>query len=206
MNTAALIWAVLLVAVLAALGAASLSPLLAWRDSVYISACMAGIVAFSLLAFQPLLALRLTPASWMPMAPRWHRWVGVLLVLSVLVHVIGLWLTSPPDVIDALLFDSPTPFSRWGVIAMWAIFASASLVLLRKRLSLSATVWSATVWSAAVWRLIHQLLALVIVLTSVAHALMIDGLMEPLSKSLLSALITLAALGVLARLLQRPWR
>ena len=28
---------------------------------------------------------------------------------------------SPPDVIDALTFASPTPFSVWGVIAMWAV-------------------------------------------------------------------------------------
>lgn len=42
-----------------------------------------------------------------------------------ILHVVGLWVTSPPDVIDALLFWSPTPFSFCGVVAMWAVFASA---------------------------------------------------------------------------------
>ena len=32
-----------------------------------------------------------------------HRWVGGLLVACVVLHVVGLWITSPPDVIDALL-------------------------------------------------------------------------------------------------------
>ena len=36
-----------------------------------------------------------------------------------------LWITNLPDEIDGLLFASPTPFSAWGVIAMWAVFAAA---------------------------------------------------------------------------------
>jgi hypothetical protein len=48
-----------------------------------------------------------------------------VLVVAVVVHVGGLWITSPPDMIDALLLTSPTPFSAFGVIAMWAIFAVA---------------------------------------------------------------------------------
>ena len=47
-----------------------------------------------------------------------------VLVIAVVLHVAGLWVTSPPDVIDALLFVAPTPFSNWGIIAMWALFAT----------------------------------------------------------------------------------
>ena len=33
------------------------------------------------------------------------------MAVAVVIHVAGLWITSPPDMIDALLFTSPTPFS-----------------------------------------------------------------------------------------------
>ena len=67
--------------------------------------------------------------------------------MMVVVHVGGLWITSPPDMIDALLFTSPTPFSPFGVIAMWAIFAVAVLAAFRRRLGLRT------------WRIAHMSLA-----------------------------------------------
>ena len=85
----------------------------------------------------------------------------------------------PPDVVDALPFTSPTPFSVWGVIAMWAIFAAALLAGLRRRLRLPPRAW----------RQGHTALAAVIVLGTVVHAMLIEGTMETVSK---------AALGVLA--------
>ncbi len=89
----------------------------------------------ALLLVQPLLAGGLLPGLRAQLGRRVHGWIGGLLVASVVVHVGGLWITSPPDVIDALLFASPTPFSVWGVIAMWAIFAAALLATLRRRLA-----------------------------------------------------------------------
>jgi hypothetical protein len=62
--------------------------------------------------------------------------MGSLLVALVLVHVGGLLIASPPDAIDALLLRSPTPFSVWGVLAMWATFAAALLAALRERLAI----------------------------------------------------------------------
>ena len=104
---------------------------------------------------------------------------GPALVLAVVVHVAALWLTSPPDVVDALLFRSPTPFSAWGVVAMWAVFATALLAALRGRLRLRLVVW----------RLCHIALAVMIVVGSVVHAMLIDGTMEIVSKVALSALV-----------------
>jgi hypothetical protein len=118
-----LIWVALAAAVCVPIVAAAASPLLAWRDPVYILAGFAGIIALGLVLVQPLLIGRYLPGPSAYRGRRTHHWIGGALVVAVVVHVGGLWLTSPPDMIDALLFASPTPFSPFGVIAMWAIFA-----------------------------------------------------------------------------------
>ena len=150
------IWAALAVAVAVPIAAAAASPLLAWRDPLYIAAGFAGVIALALMLVQPLLMSGYLPGLSAHRGRRTHRWIGGVLVAAVVVHVGGLWITSPPDIIDALLFTSPTPFSAWGVIAMWAIFAVALLALLRRRLGLRR------------WRIVHMSLAVVIVAGSVA--------------------------------------
>ena len=184
---AAAIWSALIIAVVVPFVATALSPLLAWRDPVYIIAGFAGAIALSILLFQPLLAIGYLPLVSDQRSRFLHRCIGSALVISVLVHVIGLWLTSPPDVIDALLFASPTPFSFWGVIAMWAIFATACLTAFRRKLRLRPRTW----------RLGHKMLAVVIVVGSVVHAIMIEGTMELLSKSVLCALVLAATASAL---------
>ena len=52
---AILIWTALTAAVAVPIAAAAASPLLAWRDPVYIAAGFAGIVGLALLLVQPLL-------------------------------------------------------------------------------------------------------------------------------------------------------
>ncbi|MDE9452034.1 ferric reductase-like transmembrane domain-containing protein [Aliiroseovarius sp. Z3] len=158
------------------LALAARSPLLAWREPIYIVAGFAGIVALALLLTQPLLAAGHFPGLRLFTGRRVHRVTGVVLVLAVLIHVIGLWITSPPDVIDVLLFRSPTPFSVWGVIAMWALFGAAGLALVRRRLRLR------------VWRLGHTVLVVVVVIGSVVHAMLIEGTMETISKAALCLL------------------
>lgn len=191
-----LIWGALATALAVPVAVAATSPLLAWRDPVYIVAGFAGVVGLGLLLLQPLLAGGHLPGLRVRLGRRLHAWVGAGLVTAVTVHVAGLWLTSPPDVIDALLFRSPTAFSVWGVVAMWAVFASALLAALRGRLRLR------------VWRLGHLALAVVIVLGSVVHALLIDGTMGPVSKVVLCALVVAAAAKVVVdlRLVAGPRR
>ena len=188
-----LIWAALATLLTVPVVVAAMSPLLAWRDPIYIAAGLAGVVALSLLLIQPLLAGGYLPGLRLRLGRRLHAWVGAGLVAMVVVHVAALWLTSPPDVVDALLFQSPTPFSVWGVIAMWAVFAAAFLAALRGRLRLRLMLW----------RLCHISLALVIVVGSVVHAVLIDGTMGVLSKAAISALVmaTLAKVIVDIRLL-----
>lgn len=176
---AALIWAVIAGTIVVSLAIAATSPLIAWRGPVYVVAGFAGIVALALVLLQPLLAAGLLPGLSVARARQMHRRVGAALVAAIVVHVAGLWLTSPPDVVDALLFDSPTPFSAWGVVAMWAAFAAALLAALRRPLRIGPRLW----------RLGHIGLVLVVVLGGVVHALLIEGTMGSVSKLALCALV-----------------
>lgn len=183
-----LIWAALALALGVPLGFAATSPYLAFRDAIYIATGLAGVIALGLALVQPLLA-----RGWLPGlrqgGRRAHHLVGAALVAAVLVHVIGLWLTSPPDIEDALLLRSPTPFSVWGVAAMWALFAAALLAALRRRLSPRA------------WRIGHMSLVSIVVLGGVIHALLIQGTMETTSKLALCVLALLATLAAISA----PW-
>ena len=185
-----LIWAALTVAVCVPIAAAAASPLLAWRGPVYILAGFAGIIALGLVLVQPLLIGGYLPGLSAYRGRRAHHWIGGALVVAVVVHVAGLWITSPPDMIDALLFSSPTPFSPFGVIAMWAIFAVAIIAALRRRLGLRARTW----------RIVHVPLAIVIVVGGVVHAMLIEGTMETVSKAALCALVLGATIKVMADL------
>ncbi|MGP6089985.1 ferric reductase-like transmembrane domain-containing protein [Antarctobacter jejuensis] len=193
--SAPLIWAALALAIAVPAGLALGSPLLAWRQRVYIIAGFAGVLGLCLILLQPLLAGGKLPGLPLRRGRQVHRVTGALLVLAVVVHVAGLWLTSPPDVVDALLFRSPTPFSPFGVVAMWALFGAALLAALRRRLRLPYRAW----------RSAHTTLAVVIVTGTVLHALLIEGTMETLSKAVLCGLTALATAGVVAQgVLRKP--
>lgn len=186
---ALLIWAGLALAVVVPLTFAATSEYLAWRDPVYIAAGFSGVIALCVALVQPLLA-----AGWLPglrrlRGRRVHRFIGVVLVAAVVVHVAGLWITSPPDIEDALLLRSPTPFSVWGVVGMWALFAAALLAVLRRRLS------------PRVWRIGHTSLVSIVVLGGAIHAMLIEGTMEPISKAVLCGLAIVATAAATAS----PW-
>jgi predicted ferric reductase len=71
---------------------------------------------------------------------------------------------------------------------MWAIFAVAVLAALRRRLGLRT------------WRIAHMSLAVVIVVGTVVHGVLIEGTMETMSKVALCALVLGAAIKVMADL------
>jgi hypothetical protein len=180
-----LIWAAIAAVVLIPIVVAANSPLLAWRDPIYITAGFAGIIAMALLFVQPLAVGGYLP-NLNPIRRRHlHRVGGGILVFAIAIHVIGLWITSPPDMIDALLFSAPTQFSYLGVIAMWAIFATAALAFWRKRLQLRT------------WRVVHFALVSIIVISSVAHAALIEGTMGTVTKALLCILVVVISLKVI---------
>jgi len=187
-----LIWAALALAIGVPIALAATSEQLAWRGPVYILAGFAGIIALALVLVQPLLIGGVLPGLSAYRNRRAHHWIGAALALAIVIHVAGLWFTSPPDMIDALTFSSPTPFSPFGVIAMWAIFAVALLAATRRRLGLRLRTW----------RLVHIPLALLIVACSVVHCLLIEGTMETISKAVLCALVLAATVKVMIDL----WR
>lgn len=187
-----LIWAALALAIGVPIALAATSEQLAWRGPVYILAGFAGIVALGLVLVQPLLIGGYLSGLSAYRGRRAHHWIGSTLAVAVVIHVAGLWITSPPDMIDALTFASPTPFSPFGVIAMWAIFAVALLAALRRRLGLRLRTW----------RIVHIPLAIVIVAASVVHCLPIEGTMETISKATLCAAVLAATIKVMADL----WR
>jgi len=191
---ARLAWCLLAAAILLPTLLAATSPLLAWRGPIYILACFAGIAALALVLLQPLLAGGYLPGLPGPRGRRAHLPVGAALVAAVLLHVAGLWHTSPPDMLDALLLRSPTSRPRRRGRRRWAILAVALLAAFRRRLRLRPRTW----------RRAHMLLALVIVAGGLVHAMLIEGVMEPVSKAVLCALALAATAKALFDL--RPWR
>ena len=189
-----LIWVALAAAICVPLAAAAASPQLEWRTPLYILAGFAGIIALGLTLVQPLLMAGYLPGLSALRGRRAHHWIGGALVVAVVVHVGGLWITSPPDMVDALLLVSPTPFSPFGVTAMWAIFAVALLAALQRRLGLRPRTW----------RIAHMSLAVVIVVGSVVHGMLVEGAMETISKAALCALVLAATVKAMADL--RVWR
>lgn len=180
---AATIWVVLIALVIVPLLIASTSPYLASRDTAYIVAGFAGIVALGLFLLQPLFAAGYLRGVSPAQARKWHRRIGAAISICVVLHIAGLYLTSPPDTIDALLLASPTPFSIFGVVAMWGIIITVFLVVARKRLRLRYPAWQVT----------HKALAFIMVLSTVIHALQIDGTMGLVSKWVLCVAVLMAA-------------
>ena len=186
---AVLAWAALAGALAWPLAVAGTSPLLSWREPAYVAAGLGGIVALGLLLVQPLLAGGFLPGLSALRGRRVHRWVGAALVPAVAVHVAGLWVTSPPDVIDTLLLRSPAPFAPWGVLALWALLSTAGLAAMRRRVRLRPVAF----------RRAHAALAALAVLGTVLHALLIEGTMGTASKLALSAMVVAATAAVVAR-------
>lgn len=188
-----MIWVAVAAAALIPVVLAAGSPYLASRNAAYIVASFAGVASLSLLLFQPLLAAGYLPGLNLPRARRAHRVVGSGLFVVAALHIGGLYLTSPPDTLDALLLVSPTPFSVYGVIALWSLLLTGVLVAYRRLLR------------AATWRVLHNALGLVVGISTVVHALQIEGTMEPISKvAVCTALLLVTGVALVdLRLLRR---
>jgi predicted ferric reductase len=189
---AILIWCGLALVVVLPVAVAANSPLLQWREPIYILAGLAGIVAMATMLCQPLLVGGRLPGLARRKGRQAHGAVGIILILMVVFHVAGLWVTSPPDMLDALTFSAPTAFSTLGVISMWMLFAAASFALVRSNIR------------ARFWRMGHAICVSLSVLTAVAHAILIEGTMGIWSKTVLCLLVVAATAKVMADI--RIWR
>lgn len=105
------IWLAVFCAIALPLWIAATSPLLQWRDPIYILSGFEGVFGLALMLMQPLLAAGVLPGLSGAQGRHAHLWGAAALFSAVILHVAGLWVTSPPDVVDALLFRSPTPFA-----------------------------------------------------------------------------------------------
>ena len=179
-----MIWGGVGLALLVPAGIAATSPYLPSRSAAYIVAGFAGIVALWLMLVQPLLAALWLPGGAPAQARRWHLRAGMALIGAVFLHIGGLYLTSPPDTVDALLLRSPTPFSVFGVIATWGLVLTGLLVSFRRRWRLRYPLW----------HMLHNWVALAVVTATVVHAMQIEGTMGPTSKLLLCVLVVLGTL------------
>jgi len=172
------------VALAAAAGAVVALPLslaltdrhLADASTALVLSTVAGTLAASALAIQPLLARRRRIAR--------HQLVGAVVLGLVLVHVGALFVESPGDAWFALSPDGPTR-ARMALIATIALLAVVALGTLRTRLPLAA----------ATWRLLHAYLAVVVIGLGIGHAVLTDGALDGAGTAVLLAC---GAVGLLA--------
>lgn len=163
--------------------AIAFSPQLAWRDPIYIASGFAGVAALSAMLVQPLLAGNFKSLGLNPLrARRLHRLVGFGLTAAVFAHIAGLYVTSPLDVIDVFLLRAPTVYSFWGLLALYALLAAFLVVFCRRRLR----------FHPRFWRITHAALAIIAATGTVAHTLLIQGTMEPVSKVILCITVMVA--------------
>ena len=105
-----------------------------------------------------------------------------------IVDIVALYLTSPADIADALLLRSATPFSIYGVVGFGGVLLIAALVLFRSKIPTGH------------WKTIHVIIALIVVLASVIHALWIQGTMGLVSMWLLCGVILLCTMYAVIKL------
>jgi hypothetical protein len=85
--SSALAWGSVAAVMIVPVAIAAFSPYLASRNMPYIVGGFAGIVGLSLLFLQPLLPAGYLAGSEGPAGRRWHRWLGVAIVVAVALHV-----------------------------------------------------------------------------------------------------------------------
>lgn len=136
-------------------------------------------LAVGVLAAQPWLAT-LRPRS--PRRRPLHVVLGGVVSGLVAVHVGALVVDDPDDAWFAMSPDGPTR-ARMALIATLLLVAVTLLGALRRRLG----------WSAPTWRLVHGVLAALVVVLGVGHAVLTDGALDGAGTVVL---VTLGALGL----------
>lgn len=173
---------------------ALVSPLQTGREAIWVIGALAGVLALSLLVIQVLL-----PTPWLRGIiigddSRVHRLLGIAIAVIVIVHVGGLYVTSPDDIADALVLQAPT-YSRLGVLSAWCLALSLGLALARRKLALTYSDW----------QIVHAFLAVVVVTTAVAHTVMIRGTLDgPVEVLLCGAAVIAVSAAIVHRFVLLP--
>ena len=175
--------ALLLVPVVVALA----HPHLADAPASRLVATATGVLALGLLVVTvvlPGLRQRLVRAAGLM---RLHRAIALAAVALVLAHIGALFVYSPSDTLWAISPSAPT-YSRLGVVATLCLALTVALAMGWRRLGLGRPQW----------RALHLSLAVAIVVTAFAHAVMIQGALDgPLGTLLLYAGMAVAGASVL---------
>jgi DMSO/TMAO reductase YedYZ heme-binding membrane subunit len=182
------------VVVLAALpaGIALSSPHLAAAPGLLVLSTTAAALAVGVLAAQPWLSRRRPRPGRRPL----HVVLGGVVAALVLAHVGALVIDDPDDAWFAMSPDGPTR-ARMALIATVLLAAVTVLGVLRRRLG----------WSGATWRLVHGVLAALVVALGVGHAVLTDGALDGVGTVVLLALGALGLAGAavqVVRSLRRP--
>lgn len=188
--------ALLLVPVVVALA----SPHLAGAPPMLLVATSTGVLALGLLVVEVILPGR---PQWLVRAAgvgllRLHRAIALAVVGLVLLHVGALFVYSPSDTLFALAPTAPT-HSRLGAVALFCLALTVALALGWRRLGLGRPEW----------RALHLSLAVAILITAFAHAVMVYGALDgPLGTLLIYAGAAVAGASVvytaISRLRDRP--
>lgn len=148
---------------------------------------VAGALAVSALALQPLLARRRRIGR--------HQILGAVALGLVALHVAALFVESPADARFALSPDGPTR-ARMALIATIALCGVVALGALRTRLALAPSTW----------RALHAYLATVVIALGIGHAVLTDGALDGAGTPTLLGLGALGLLGVPAAHIVRTRR
>ena len=172
----ALVGAVLAVVALP-LGLALTDVHLAGQPAALVVSTGAAALAVSALTVQPFLAGggRI----------RWHRALGGIALVLVLLHLGALFAYEVDDTLFALSLDGPTR-GRMAVLATAALLAVVALGVTRRRLPISG----------ASWRILHGFLAMLVVLLGFGHAVLTDGALDGVGTPVLLGFGTVALLGI----------
>lgn len=162
---------------------AALNPLQSGRAPLWVLGTVAGVLSLSLIVVQVLL-----PTGWLndwigEQNLRWHRILGMTVTGLVIAHVLGLYLYSPDDIGDALVLAAPT-YSRLGVLSAGCLLLSVTMATARSKLPLAP----------ADWQILHHVLAVAIVGTGVAHAILLQGTLDGFAEGLLCGSAVVAVL------------
>lgn len=188
-GTSRLVLGVLAALLLIPVAVALASPHLADAPPLRLVATSTGVLALGLLVFEVVL----------PGRPRWivravgaglmrlHRAIALAVVGLVVLHVGALFVYSPEDTLFALTPAAPT-HSRLGVIALFCLGLTAALALVWRRLGLGRPQW----------RALHLALAVAILGTAFAHAVMVQGALDgPVGSLLLYSGMAIAGASIL---------
>ncbi|WP_214370057.1 ferric reductase-like transmembrane domain-containing protein [Pseudonocardia sp. H11422] len=155
-------------------------------------ALVLGLVPTSAIAVVVVIASRvrsLTTTFGIERLMRLHRWLGLLALVLVLVHLAMVLVADPRNVALLDLTSAPGR-ARAGTVAALAMVVLVALAVLRRRMTMRYEVW----------RALHVLLAATVVVGGALHVFLLDHLVR---NPLMRAVFVVMLLGVLAVVVNR---